>query len=194
MPQAALVPRPRSRALSVLDVAPGFANSVSVIPDGAWKALWDYVVREFRGDLGAAHGPAHWRRVERNGLLLASRSGAVIDVVRLFAVFHDSRRERDGWDNAHGARGAEYAATLRGVLFELSDAHFELLQYACKWHTDGRLSEEPTVGTCWDADRLDLGRVGTQLIPRYMSTEFGREIAARGSIEPFLEGPGAGAT
>jgi hypothetical protein len=104
-----------------------------MIPDNAWQSIWDHVVREFRGDIGSFHGSAHWRRVERNGLLLAPRTGAVVDVVRLFAVFHDSRREQDGWDGGHGARAADYAASLRGVLFELNDAHLELLRYACTW-------------------------------------------------------------
>jgi uncharacterized protein len=152
-----------------------------------WQRIWEHVSRDFQCDLLSLHGPAHWRRVERNGLLLAARSGAVEDVVRLFAVFHDSQREHDGWDDTHGARAAAYAASLRSVLFELSDEHFELLHTACTWHTHGRLSEEPTIGTCWDADRLDLGRVGTPPRAEYMSTEFGREIALHGSLESLIQ-------
>jgi uncharacterized protein len=152
-----------------------------------WQRIWEHVTHEFQCDRGSVHGLWHWRRVERNGLLLSTRSGAVEDVVRLFAVFHDSRREHDGWDNTHGARGAAYAAALRGALFDLSDSHFQLLHFACTWHTHGQLSDDPTIATCWDADRLDLGRVGTQPQARYMSTAFGREIANHGSIEPFIE-------
>lgn len=151
------------------------------------------MTREFLCDRASVHGPSHWRRVERNGLLIATRSGAVEEVVRLFAVFHDSRREHDGWDDSHGSRGAAYAASLRGMLFDLTDENFELLRYACIWHTHGRLSDQPTIGTCWDADRLDLGRVGTQPKAEYMSTEFAREIAAHGSLQPFIQGAGAGA-
>jgi uncharacterized protein len=144
-----------------------------------WEGLWARITREFQCGLDSVHGPSHWRRVERNGLFVAQRSGAVEDVVRLFAVFHDSRREHDGWDNTHGARGADYAASLRGALFDLSDDHFKLLHYACTWHTHGHLSDEPTIGACWDADRLDLGRVGIRPRAKYMSTEFGREIAGQ---------------
>jgi uncharacterized protein len=93
-----------------------------------WERIWQYVTHEFRCDRDSLHGPSHWRRVERNGLLIAARSGAVEEVVRLFAVFHD-----DGRDNTHGARGAAYAASLRGVLFDLSGSHFDLLHYACTW-------------------------------------------------------------
>jgi uncharacterized protein len=28
------------------------------------------------------------------------------------------------------------------------------------YHTDGMVAADPTTQTCWDADRLDLGRVG----------------------------------
>ncbi len=151
-----------------------------------WQSIWDHVTREFQCDLDSVHGPSHWRRVERNGLLVATRSGAIEEVVRLFAVFHDSRREHDGGDNKHGARGAAYAASLRGTLFDISDKHFELLHYACVWHTGGRLCNEPTVGTCWDADRLDLGRVDIEPEAGYMSIECGREIATSGSIQEYI--------
>ncbi len=149
--------------------------------------LWQLVTNQFHTQEYSIHGPDHWRRVERNGLLLASRTGADPVIVRLFAVFHDSRREHDGWDDGHGARGAEYAAALRGTAFSLSDEHFELLRYACVWHTDADHHDDPTIGTCWDADRLDLGRVGMIPDAAFMSTNFGREIAEFGSIQPFVE-------
>jgi uncharacterized protein len=150
------------------------------------KRIWEQLTRSFHCGSGSVHGPAHWRRVERNGLFIAKRSGAVEEIVRLFAVFHDSRREHDGEDKSHGARGAAYAASLRGVLFQLSDRHFELLDFACKWHAHGWLSEDATIGTCWDADRLDLGRVGIKPRASYMSTEIGCKIAAHGSMESFM--------
>jgi uncharacterized protein len=149
--------------------------------------LWQLVTSQFHAPGYSVHGPDHWRRVERNGLLLATRTGADTTVVRLFALFHDSRRENDGWDDGHGARGAEYAATLRGTAFTLSDDRFALLHYACVRHTDGERHDNPTIATCWDADRLDLGRVGIVPAPKFMSTGFGREIAAYGSIQPFIQ-------
>ncbi len=151
-----------------------------------WQRLREHLERQYPGGPRSIHGPDHWRRVEKNGLAICADTDAVEDVVRLFALFHDSRREHDGYDTVHGARGAELAGSLRGVLFELSDAHFELLHYACTWHTHGELSEDPTIGACWDADRLDLGRVGITPSPRYMSTRLGRRAAKHGSIEPFL--------
>jgi uncharacterized protein len=149
--------------------------------------LWKCVSDQYHGSvIYSAHGPAHWRRVEQNGLLLATRTGADITVVRLFALFHDSRRLNEGTDEGHGARGAAYAAELRDHLFQVDDHAFALLVEACTWHTDRDFSDDPTIATCWDADRLDLGRVGMIPNPLFMSTAFGKEIANVGSIQPFL--------
>jgi uncharacterized protein len=148
--------------------------------------LWKHVAGQWRMSPDSVHGPDHWRRVERNGLLLARRTGANLDVVRLFALFHDSRRENEDRDEGHGKRGAMFAASLRGVFFEVTDEAFKLLQYACTWHTEGHHHQNPTIGTCWDADRLDLGRVGAKPNASFMSTDFGRKIAASGSLQPFL--------
>ncbi|CAN5629854.1 hypothetical protein BH09VER1_BH09VER1_14730 [soil metagenome] len=151
-----------------------------------FQLLWDAVTAQYAGSLYSIHGPAHWRRVEQNGLLLAERTGADVTVVKLFAVFHDSRRLNEGTDEGHGARGAIYAAEVRGTLFSLDDARFALLREACIGHTDELHSDNATIGTCWDADRLDLGRVGIIPDGAYMSTAFGQEIARAGSIYSFL--------
>ena len=122
---------------------------------------------------------ADWRRVEGNGLMLARDSGADVTIVRLFAVLHDSRRHDDGSDWGHGQRGAELARLLRGKYFDLGDDDLQILCDACAAHEMGGVSDHPTIGTCWDADRLDLGRVGARPDPAYMSTDAGKR-AARG--------------
>ena len=134
----------------------------------------------------SVHGPDHWRRVERNALILASQSGANLSVVRLFAVFHDSCRENDDYDPDHGKRGAALANAWRGKYFDLPDDLFERLHYACTWHTDRHHHEDPTIATCWDADRLDLGRVGITPHPKYLNTGLAKEIALHGTISPWL--------
>ena len=150
-----------------------------------YEAVWVAVMGETQHQAPySVHGPDHWRRVERNACILATKTGAIVEVVRLFALFHDSRRIHDGHDVDHGRRGAEFAAEVRGKWFDLPDEHFELLHYACVWHTD-RHHDDPTIGTCWDADRLDLGRVGIIPSPKYMSTAFGAEIARHGTVAPW---------
>jgi uncharacterized protein len=69
------------------------------------------------------------------------------------------------------ARAAEFARTLRGRLFDLADHEFRLLHRACAGHTHERTHPDVTVRTCWDADRLDLGRVGITPHPGRLCTE-----------------------
>jgi len=141
--------------------------------------LWHTLTAQFPLGESSIHGPRHWRNVEHNGLALAESNDADRTVVRLFALFHDSRRQNDSVDPGHGRRGAELAETLHGDLFHIEPEQLEKLLDACIHHTDGMTSADSTIGTCWDADRLDLPRVGTDPKPEYMSTEEGRRRARR---------------
>jgi len=125
------------------------------------------------------HGVGHWARVLENGLQLATATGANVEVVQLFAVFYDGRRVNECEDWGHGERGAELAAELRGKLFDLPDADFDLLYEACAQHTDGLVQGDITLQTCWDSDRLDLGRVGTTPDPRRLCTDAARSAKMR---------------
>lgn len=121
------------------------------------------------------HGPAHWARVLENGLHLAGLTGADPEIVRLFAILHDSRRTNEGEDYDHGPDAADFARTLRGTLIHLEDDKFELLYEACANHTNGETEADITVQTCWDADRLDLGRVWIIPDPVLLCTEQARD-------------------
>ncbi len=116
------------------------------------------------------HGVGHWARVLENGLRIASESGASVLVVRLFAILHDARRVTEHNDPNHGPRAAKLVRRWQGERFELSEREFLQLQIACEGHTHKRTHPDPTVQTCWDADRLDLGRVGITPDPAYLST------------------------
>lgn len=122
------------------------------------------------------HGVVHWARVLENGLRIARATGADPEVVTLFALFHDSRRWNEDRDDGHGLRGGEFARSLRGTLVHLDDHRFELLFEACRLHTDGHTTGDPTLLACWDADRLDLGRVGITPDPRRLGTQAARDL------------------
>ena len=122
------------------------------------------------------HGVVHWARVLENGLRVAAATGADAEVVTLFALFHDSRRENESHDFGHGRRGGDFARSLRGSLVHLDDPRFELLATACDLHTDGHTTGDPTLLACWDADRLDLGRVGIRPRPERLCTDAGRAL------------------
>jgi uncharacterized protein len=123
------------------------------------------------------HGVPHWGRVLENGLRLTRATGANERVVTLFALFHDACRTNEGHDPGHGQRGAELAARLRNSFFEVTDAEFRLLHEACVGHTGGEIRADVTVQTCWDADRLDLARVGIDPVAERLCTDCARDPA-----------------
>ena len=134
------------------------------------KPLIHAILEDYALPWHGTHGVGHWGRVLENGLRLAMTTGAKVEIVQLFAVFHDARRINESVDDGHGRRGADLAAELRGTLFDLPDADFNLLYEACAHHTDGLTEADITVQVCWDADRLDLGRVGMVPEPKKLCT------------------------
>lgn len=134
------------------------------------KPIIETILAQYSLSPFGIHGVSHWARVLENGLRLAENTQANVKVVQLFAAFHDSQRINEGHDRQHGLRAAKYAASLRGTLFTLSDEEFDDLYMACAHHTDGLTAGNITVQTCWDADRLDLGRVWIRPNPKYLCT------------------------
>jgi len=133
------------------------------------------------------HGPDHWARVERNGIYIGEQVEADITVIRLFALFHDCKRENDGIDPRHGKRGAEYAKKLRNKFFEVSDEQFNCFYNACKLHTRQIHTKDLTIGVCWDSDRLDLGRIGFQPSAMFMNTIIAKNIVNNNEWEKLEE-------
>lgn len=144
------------------------------------------------------HGDRHSRQVAQLGRWLPKvierAAGADPAVVLAFAVLHDSQRLHDGDDPEHGRRAAKLSRRLRrdGVL-DLTDAQSKTLAYALKHHSEGRKTEDATIGTCWDADRLALMRCGV-VRDSLLSTVRGRKelvsaiTAARVTVSaPALE-------
>lgn len=130
------------------------------------------------------HGPEHWARVEGNAKMLAAATeGADRDVCVWFARLHDTMRDSEYADPGHGPRAAEMAVVLwketAGELGNLSLAQLDVLHEAIDRHDLGEVSDDPTIGVCWDADRLELPRVGIVPDPDLMSTRMGKTLAAK---------------
>jgi uncharacterized protein len=124
-----------------------------------------------------SHGEEHWRRVATAGLDLAGEVGADPLLVVLFALFHDCMRFDQYRDPDHGKRGGFLACCLNNELIGLSDDRLDLLYTACAGHPAGNTSNDPTVGVCWDADRLDLYRFEQGATGGSWSTTPGRTTA-----------------
>jgi len=153
-----------------------------------WDKLKQYLVeRHFERGEGI-HGVRHWMRVEANGLMLAEHTGADPLVVRLFAWFHDACRFDNGIDADHGARAGALARLANGEFMGLDAARLERLAAACEGHTHRRTHEDATIATCWDADRLDLVRLGIMVDPNFLATAVaGRPEMIREAQRRFAE-------
>ncbi len=147
-------------------------------------------VRDFmasRWTLGELHGMPHWDRVYENAQKLMTPEVNPL-VVSLFAYLHDSCRINNFKDMQHGERAAEWIDTLRDTLLkDVSDEELQLLKIACKLHTIEHRTGNPTVDTCFDADRLDLWRAGITPDPERLATEKGKEIARNTDYQALLE-------
>lgn len=128
---------------------------------------------QFKLDWHGIHGFRHWLRVRHHGMTLTSKGNGNQNLIELFAFLHDSRRLDEDDDPDHGVRAADYAATLNGKYFKLVSDDLKILCHAINFHSDGLTHKNPTVQSCWDADRLDLGRVGIVPRAKYLSQKAG---------------------
>jgi uncharacterized protein len=86
----------------------------------------------------------------------------------------------DAYDGEHGPRAVEFIdRCIAEKRFELDAERLEKLRMACRLHTTERQTGDITVDTCFDADRLDLGRVGIYPMEEKMATDAGKKIARK---------------
>jgi uncharacterized protein len=148
------------------------------LPDVITPQLVDYLRKNYKLHWDGIHGWDHWVRVCENGLHLARQNGANQNVVALFAFTHDMARESDGTDRNHGARAAKrIREELQGRYIHLSEEELAQLEMAVSLHTDGLVQADITVQTCWDSDRLDLGRAGYHPHPKRLCTPQAKDPA-----------------
>lgn len=110
----------------------------------------------------SVHGPAHWKAVLANGMTLAGELNADRDLVAVFALLHDCRREDERRDPRHGARAADVARELNGRFYEFVPDRLATLTEALHWHDAGRVHTNIDISSCWAADRIELRRVGIE--------------------------------
>lgn len=131
------------------------------------------VEKEFRLGSDSIHGKRHWDRVWEFGQAIGKNNGADLTVVYLFSYLHDSKRIYEFDDDGHGERAAAFVQELftKGVL-DISEKQLEQLIFACRFHDKPySRSDDISIQTCWDADRLDLPRVGIKVDPTRLNTK-----------------------
>lgn len=163
-------------------------NIYNVIPK---KVLID-IFEDFDLELeDGIHGLYHWARVIENGVEIANHNNANKNIVIAFGFFHDCQRENDGEDPEHGFRGGEFMEKYRGKI-NLTDEEFDKVKIACSGHTNVLHHNDIDISTCWDADRLDLFRVGVYPEPEYLNNEISKDesfIEQRSELAEYEERP-----
>ena len=130
------------------------------------------VITQFRLDINHGwHGISHWSRVWRNAREMCEVMDVDPTVPCLFSYLHDSQRFDEGSDSDHGRRAVQWLTGLyERREFALKPMMFHELCVAIQGHSNGRTEADEVIQICWDADRLDLGRVGIRPNPMYLCT------------------------
>lgn len=144
------------------------------------QKLFDIIKSQYKLDINKGyHGVTHWNRVAKIGSELAKMTGANPEVVDYFSLLHDCCRENEDKEPEHGYNAVVFCIKNKSLI-ELADKDFGRLMVAIGGHPGGMISKDMTIATCWDADRLDLGRVGQIPDKLYLSTR-------QASIPDFYE-------
>jgi uncharacterized protein len=149
---------------------------VVVLKDFLPEPLAEAIQDQYLLDMDGIHGLRHWIRVWNIGEELSRSTGANIEVVRYFAFLHDVCREDEDIDLFHGVRSAKLIKNvLQPEYLHLPQEELRFLEIAVQRHTFGMRVADVTVMTCWDSDRLDLGRVGIIPHPSRLCTDAAKD-------------------
>ncbi len=122
------------------------------------------------------HGMPHLRQVALTAGRLAVLVGCDVESAVVAGFLHDCARVHDGGGNRHAHDSAVLARRLLKTFYPHLDA--PRLCEAIARHADGRTTDDPLAACLWDADRLDLCRLGIEADPRLLSTRAARRVAA----------------
>lgn len=139
-----------------------------------WKEVEEIVFHHSLYKDGV-HGIDHIRRTVENAKIIAKETCPdKFDDAVIGAYLHDIGRIDDFGGNAHAVRGAKISERLLQEFWPNLD--IKRILFAIEFHADKLTSEDPLIGTIWDADRLDLDRVGIKINPDLLSTKKAKEI------------------
>lgn len=141
--------------------------------------LLQTILTQFSLSDASIHGITHWKQVETIGRRLAASTGADVTVVSHFAYLHDACRINEDFDPEHGLRARDFVLKLaKKHLLQLKNEQVRQLARACEIHDDHRIkTQDPTIATCIDADRLDIVRLHMQPYKQFLHTSAAKKMA-----------------
>ncbi len=125
----------------------------------------------------ALHGISHLRRVAILSGRLANAVGEVVEAAVVMGFLHDCARKNDGNDLEH----AHDSAVLARELTERFYPHLDVDRIcdAIEGHAGGEVTTDPLSACLWDADRLELKRIGRTIDLDLLSTKVAKRLARR---------------
>ncbi len=123
------------------------------------------------------HGVSHLRRVAILSGRLANAVGEDVESAVVMGFLHDCARRNDKNDIEH-ARDSEVLA--RGLV-ERFYPHLDVdrICEAIAGHADGEVTSDPFTGCLWDADRMELKRIGRTIDLDLLSTKVAKRLVRR---------------
>ncbi len=123
------------------------------------------------------HGISHLRRVAILSGRLANAVGEDVESAVVMGFLHDCARRNDKNDIDH-ARDSEVLA--RGLI-ERFYSHLDVdrICEAIAGHADGEVTSDPFTGCLWDADRMELKRIGRTIDLDLLSTKVAKRLVRR---------------
>lgn len=150
------------------------------------KQILRLVKRDFQLDYFGQHGIIHWSNVLRNCNRIASHYNISSSFFELFALIHDSQRDDEIEDYAHGPNAAKFCEILKDKgLLNLSKELYQTLEFTCYHHSSLRPGQTDNilVKICIDADRLDLIRYGLRIKEELLFTDYAKDLANKINME-----------
>lgn len=126
--------------------------------------------------IDSIHGYNHWKNVEKIGHYIADRNGADKKIISAFAFLHDIGKTVQFAEPGHGEKSVKIIKEIfKKEYLELNDEQYvKLLEAVSKHDKSDAKSDDITIQTCWDADRLDLPRVYILPDKNLLYTEVGK--------------------
>lgn len=120
------------------------------------------------------HGLHHLCRVAYLAGRFAASMHTCVESAVVGGYLHDCARQDDGDGNAHAHDSANLACQImKSYYFHLD---IERICSGIYCHADGTTTADPLIGCIWDADRIDLTRLGIEVNEEFLSTDIGKRF------------------
>ena len=133
------------------------------------------------------HGMSHLRRVASTAGRIASLISEDVEAAVVTGFLHDCARTDDGGGTSHAHDSACVAKNILPTCYPHLDV--DRLCAGIAGHADGVVTDDLLIGSVWDADRLDLVRLGIEVDLGLLSTSVARRVAiVRQEVCPVAHG------